>query len=265
MSVEPVDLTPGKRRRITLCNYGASRSGKTQLAATFPRPLFLSDKGESGWETIRYMPVDLFYEPNHRTPSGLSCEVWPISTAQEMLESIPVVAEILRKEPDRWGTLVVDSLTFYADSYFAQLELNYRKAMGQKYDPRRAFQDLGSHLRWIMIRLHEITEPLGVNVVWLALEKPPQESGDPGGILLSGQSALKTPARCDGLLYQRHYRAGADTVYEVHAQPFGIMPAGGRGFQVLPCPMVSPTYRDFEALLGIVPRYGTTAKEVKAA
>jgi hypothetical protein len=115
-----------------------------------------------------------------------------------------------------------------------------------------------------MIRVHEITEPLGINVVWLALEKPPGESGDPGGILLSGQSALKTPARCDGLLYQRAYRAGAETVYEVYPQPFGVMPAGGRGFQALPSPMVSPTYRDFEQLLGIVPRYGTE-KKVKAA
>jgi hypothetical protein len=195
MPVVPVDLTPGKRKRVTLCNYGPSRSGKTELAATFPRPLFLSDKMESGWETIRYMDKAKFYEPEHKTPSGGPCEVWPIAKAEEMLESIPAVQQILQKEPNRWATIVIDSFTFYADSYFASLELLNRKAAGAKYDPRRTFQDLGSHLRWVMIRVHEITEPLGINVVWLALEKPPGESGDPGGILLSGQSALKTPGR----------------------------------------------------------------------
>jgi AAA domain-containing protein len=263
MPVEPVDLTPGKRRRITLCNYGASRSGKTELAATFPRPLFLSDKGESGWETIRYMAKEKFYEPDHKTASGLSCEVWPIGKAEDLLESLPRLEAIFAKEPQKFGTLVIDSFTFYADTYFAQLELGYRRSAGAKYDPRRTYGDLASHLRWIMIRVHEITEPIGCNVVWLALEKQPGETEGGGGILLAGQSALKTPARCDGLLYQRAFRAGNETTYEVYPQPFGIMPAGGRGFQNLPCPMVSPTYRDFEALLGIIPRYGT--KAVKAA
>lgn len=258
--VKPVDLTPGKRRRVTLCNYGASRSGKTQFAATFPRPLFLSDKSESGWETIRYMPEETFYEPNHKTPSGMPCEVWPIAKAEEMGICLPKIQAVLSKEPDRWGTLVIDSFTFYADSYFSALELNYRQAMGSKYDPRKTYGDLASHLRYIMIRIHEITETYGVNVIWLALEKPPGEGGDPGGILLAGQTALKTPARCDGLLYQRSYRSGNETVYEVHSQPFGVMPAGGRGFQNIPCPLTNVTYRDLEKFLGLVPRYGKAAK-----
>lgn len=259
--LKAVDLSPGKRRRITLVLYGSYKTGKTQFAATFPRPLFLSDKGESGWETIRYMSPELFYEPERKTQSNMPVEVFPIAKAEEMNAFLPMVREAITKDPTKYGTIVIDSFTFYSDTYQAALEWKYRQEMGAKYDPRKMFQDLGSHLRNIMIAVHDMTEPFGINVVWICLEKPPGDDS-PGGLLLAGQAANKTPARCDGVLYHKFYSAGKDLVYEVHSRPYGTFMAGGRGFQALPSPLVSATYRDLEQHLGIIPRYG---KAVKAA
>jgi hypothetical protein len=247
--MEPVDLRAGKRKRITVTSYGASRSGKTEFAATFPRPLFLSDSTESGWETMRYMDPNKFYEPGHETPSGGPCEVWPISNAADMMESLAKIEEIVPKNPNRWWTLVIDSLTFYADCYYAALEQNaYKKSGGKPIDPRRLYGDLGSHLRYQMIRVHN----LPFNIVWTCLNKESNDEGKNAGILLPGQNAQKTPARCDALFYHRQYRSGADTIWEMHTQPYGEFTAGGRGMGVLPNVIENPTYRMLEEKLGIV-------------
>lgn len=258
MPREIIDLAPGKRKKLTVMSYGPSRAGKTRFAGTWPRPLFLSDKSEGGYETLRYMKAEALYEPDRRP------EVWPIGKAQEMVEAVQEVEQTIPKDPTRWRTLVIDSLTFYSDAYYAALEqAAYSRSGGKAVDKRHLFQDLGSHLRWLMIRVHE----LPLNVVWLCLEKPPGEGEEAtaGGILLSGQTAQKAPARCDCLFYHRAYRAGADEfTYEIRTRRFGSFPAGGRDEGTLPDP-IEPSYRVLESALQMeVPSFVKT-REKKSA
>ena len=236
--MERIDLSqPNPKRRITALSYGASRSGKTRFAGTWPRPLFLSDASEGGWETLRTMADEDLYEPGKRP------DVWALHSARDMLQALDQLEIDVRA--GKYRTIVVDSLTFYADSYFAALE-QAQVAGDKKRDPRQLYGDLASHLRYLMIRVHN----LPCNVLWLCLDKPPTET-TPGGPLLAGQSADKAPARCDYYLYHRSTTVGQGLVFEVRTKRFGGYPAGGRDGGALPDPM-EPTFRSLEEALGLM-------------
>lgn len=224
--------------RSRFLSYGPSRTGKTAFAATFPRPLFLSDQSEGGWETIRHLDRARFYEPD-KVP-----EVWAIPDAQSMFESLAEIRAMLAADPTRYGTVVIDSLSFYADSYFAQLQAS----VGKTTDSWKLYQNLADHIRVLMIQFHT----LPVHVVWICLESPAGEGEQTGGISLPGQSARKAPARCDFWFYHRTFteRVGAAPIYEVRTRRFGQFPCGGRDGGILPDPITNPSYRDIEEGLG---------------
>ena len=53
----PIRIRPGAgdqsgTKYRTFCCYGNTRCGKTQFAATFPNPVFISDMSERGWVTL---------------------------------------------------------------------------------------------------------------------------------------------------------------------------------------------------------------------
>ncbi len=221
--------------------YGPSGAGKTRFAATFPRPLFLSDRSEKGWETIAWMSDDDFYEKGRRP------EVWAIGKPAEMVEALSEVETIVKKDKQRFRTLVVDQLTHYADAYFSELEmLAYQNAKGKRPDSRQLYNDLASHLRYLMLRVHE----LPLNIVWVCLPKEPDpERGIPGGPLISGRTAVTAPAKCNYWFYCRSYSQNDGTVvHEVRTRQFGAYPARGRDGNTLPDPM-PPSYRAFEEAL----------------
>ncbi len=250
-----VDMSMGKRNKITVLSYGPSRSGKTHFAATFPRPIFLSDASEGGWETIRYMDQSHLYEP------GVMPEVRRIGKAQDMTEELQKIEAAIIETPDQYKTLVVDSLTFYSDSYYMALEMKaFEKSGGKAFEKRHLYQDLASHLRFLMIRVHN----LPLNVVWLCLEKPSGEEGADGGPLLAGQTAMKAPARCDCLFYHRCFQTNASEPpsYEIRTRRFGSNNAGGRDGGALPDPMIA-NYRELETALGLVPFTATEVKRKK--
>lgn len=208
--------------RTTYISYGSLRAGKTRFAATFPRPIFLSEESESGWKTIESMPDEVFFEPGRRP------EVWAISKVSEMIEGITEIKQRHDRDPNSVMTVVIDSLTFYSDLYFNTIE---RMAVesNKPFDPRQLYAKLQGHLRDLRIRTHQI----GINVVWLCLESPPDEHSKIGRPMLVGQNATKFSAGCDYILYHHV----APTGFEIRTRKYGMYIAGGRDEGALPDPL----------------------------
>jgi hypothetical protein len=179
---QPANVMP----KNTFLVYGDSRSGKTTWAATFPRPLFLSDVTEGGWDSIANMDDEQLFEP------GVKPIVWGIEQMADMAvargKAVPLIAS------GRIQTIVVDSLTFYTDLY-----LNFLIGMQTKKDMRAAYGDLGNHLRDLRVQTHA----LPVNVVWLCLTKHPDDDNPIGGPMIPGQQASKFMAGCHYVFHSR--------------------------------------------------------------
>lgn len=212
---------PGKHQRITALSYGASRSGKTRFAGSWPRPLFLSDATESGWTTLQNMDKSILFE------EGRDPKVWAIEKVVDMTKAVKDAEPLIKRGEVR--TIVVDSLTFYSDLVF-----NYFESAGGERDPRRLYQKLAAHLKTLREEIHL----LGCNVVWLCLAKDPGEEQPVGGPMLSGQNAQKFSAGCDYLLYHRHFQSGNGPLqWEIRTRKFGSYAAGGRDEGRLPDPL----------------------------
>lgn len=213
---------PGKLQRITALSYGASRSGKTRFAGSWPRPLFLADATESGWTTLSNMDRNVLFETN-RSPI-----VWAIEKMPDMAKAVRDAEPLIKRGDVQ--TIVIDSLTFYSD-----LAFNYFESIGGERDPRRLYQKLASHLKTLREEIHL----LGCNVLWLCLAKDPGEEQPVGGPMLSGQNAPKFAAGCDYLLYHRHFQNGGagPLQWEIRTRKYTNYAAGGRDEGRLPDPL----------------------------
>lgn len=234
----------GVAPRLTYCAYGPTRSGKTTLAVGFPRPAFLSDVTESGFESLRGISDEFLFEPG----------VKPLVFGVEKMNDMALARQVL--EPHiRSGmikTIVVDSLTFYADLYLTYLF----ESQGANVNNLKAYGALGVHLRDLRVKWHS----MGCNIVWLCLAQDPDEDRPNGLPMIPGKEAGKFGASCDYLFYLRHDRIkqGATMTerYEVHSQPFGKYIAGVRrsdGVPEIPSPMVNATYSSIITAMGYDP------------
>lgn len=143
--------------------------------------------------------------------------------------------EVIGKSKDAPQTLVIDSLTFYADAYFEAVV----KAQGSKVDTRGAYGELLSHIRRLVLSTHA----LPINVVWLALAKAPEDGVS--GIMLAGKSADKIPALCQYWLLARSFHDGKVTRHEIRTKPYGQFPARCRDGGTLPEVLPEATYKSF--------------------
>lgn len=246
-TIVPVRIKSGDRMAATksVLSYGRSRSGKTRFAASWPRPLFISDASERGWSTIETMPVAEFFEPD------VVPQVWPVEDANQMAEAIRDAKPLIDR--GEVMSLVVDSLTFYADSYFGWIKKRVIESNpGKPLDSRALYGNLAEHLKDLRIQLHKWL----CNVVWLCLEKGPDADHRDGGPMLTGQTRDKFPAGCDHVFYHRCYTA-VDTegnegrFWEMHTAPWGVWLAGGRDSGQLPDSIFNPTYREIATLLNL--------------
>jgi hypothetical protein len=233
---QPITTMP----RHTFLVYGDTRTGKTTWAATFPRPLFLSDATEGGWTSIINMDDDQLFEP------GVKPVVWTIELMNDMTTAMTKAEPLIARGAVQ--TIVIDSISFYSDLY-----LNYLIGMQSKKDMRAVYGDLGNHLRDLRARLHL----QGVNVVWLALAKHPEEATPIGSPMVPGQQATKLAAGCDFIFHSRSYqeRRGQELMpleFELRTRKFGMYIAGSRlggTANQLPDPLIG-TYSDMMAALG---------------
>lgn len=234
---EPVLRLP----RNTFLIYGASRSGKTTFAATFPRPLFFSDVTEGGWDSIANMDAEQLFEP------GVKPIVWGIEKMTDMVEAREKATPLIAS--GRVQTIVTDSLSFYCD-----LILNCILMTQSKKDTRAAYGDLGNHLRDMRAKTHM----LPVNVVWLCLDS--LEDDGSGGPMIPGKQAAKFMAGVHYIFYARVYQEKRGSgflpaVFEMRTRTYAGHIAGnrlgGRSAQ-LPDPLIG-SYQDLISSLGYDP------------
>ena len=149
----------------------------------------------------------------------------------------------------RVKTLVISSISFYAD-----LILNAILMRLQKTDMRKAYGELGIHLRNVRIKAHG----LGINVVWEALALQPEEEDGKllamGRPMIPGQQGDKFSAGCDFILHTRaeQPQPTQPPKFEIRTKRYARFIAGNRlGVRVgmLPDPFRG-TYADFMTNLG---------------
>jgi hypothetical protein len=225
--------------RNTFLVYGDSRSGKTTWAATFPRPLFLSDVTEGGWDSIANMNDDQLFEP------GVKPLVWGIEAMTDMVTAREKAAPLIAS--GRVQTIVVDSLSFYCDLFMNFLLMNQVKK-----DTRAAYGDLGNHLRDLRAKTHM----LNVNVVWLCLARHPDEVEPLGRPMIPGQQADKFMAGVHYIFHSRvdQQKRGQELLpptYEMRTKKYAGYLAGNRlggKANLLPDPFVGDYQTLVEAL-----------------
>jgi len=229
----------GLPRPISCMSYGQTRSGKTRWASTWPRPLFFSDATEKGWESIETAPPESFFEPD-RAPI-----VWAIEAPADVHTAIDKAGPLIAS--GEVCTIVFDSLTFYSELFLNKVVGDMQKT--GKVDLRTAYGALSNHLGDLRIKV----EKLNANVVWLALERTPEENERMSMPMLAGKQAAKFSAGCSYILYHRTAIVDKKRSYEMHTQPSEAFIAGGRDAGLLPDIMTNPNYREFAGILGILP------------
>lgn len=235
-----LDEPPGTMPVDTFLIYGDTRSGKTEFAATFPRPLIIADATEGGYTTIKRMDRSKWFEED-RKPI-----VKAVDTMNDMAKLSPEVdAMIARGEV---CTIVFDAFSYYCDFYLAQL-----LKLQSKPDNRQAYGQLGVHLREVRTNYHA----KGVNTVWLCLAKHPDADDPKGRPMIPGQQSDKFSAGVGFLFHSRlnQIREGGKIVeerYELRTKQFGNYIVGnrlGQDAHLLPDPF-SGTYTDLMEALG---------------
>lgn len=249
MTVIPIRIKSGASSMTqyrTFCCYGDTRSGKTRFAGTFPNTVFISDASERGWVTLQTMPEEQFYHP------GQGPVVLPVADQADMIYAMSVA--------ERWvrlgyiDSVVIDSITFYAESWYQHEHQKMLAVAGAKgVDTRALFGALANHLANTRVQIHKWP----CNVAWLALASAPDDD-NPGGPMLSGKSRQRFPAGCDHIFYHRKW-TGKDPdaedqdkeVFEARTKAFGKNIGGGRDSGLLPDPIYYPTFREIAEHLSL--------------
>lgn len=215
--------------------YGDSGAGKTELAHTFPKPIFLVPQNEGSIVTLRgrnqpYVEIVDWDKTPQRGGSG------------SMVHALDALERLYHANPDNfpYDTIVIESVTHLGDLIIDQLTNGGKTQMSQNL-----WGTFGSNLKSIQTRLRR----LQVNVVFIALAKTDSsEDGKTlaGGPYIQGQSADKLPAACDVYGYVELY---GDT-HRVHFKKYRHFSARTR-FNRMPGMMENFHYDDVRDFLGI--------------
>jgi hypothetical protein len=252
----PIRIRPGAgdqsgTKYRTFCCYGNTRCGKTQFAATFPNPVFISDMSERGWVTLENMNVQDFYYPDREIV------IVPVGDQAQVTIAMQHVEQWVRQ--GYFDTVVFDSLTFYAESWFN--DQHQKMARAGTIDTRALYGAMAQHLSNLRTQVHKWP----CNVVWTALASPPADKEE-GGPMLSGKSKFRFAAGCDHIFYHRKYQHQFQdepaedgtvpapyeaTVFEVVTRNMPGYVVGGRDNGKIPDVVHYPTYRYIAECLGI--------------
>lgn len=242
-----IDVTaPTQLRYIRALVLGAIKSGKTHFAATCPKPLFISDAAEGGYETIRAM------DPAYWWDEKVKPEVWAIENAFADIPGMLLRLEAMKADGTfPYQTVVIDPISIYADRVIAELEERLISAAlksGKPADKRAMYGDLLTHLRSILLRFHA----LPANIIWLCHTKD-------GGAAIAGQTADKLPAYMDFTWLCSKMPDAAGPKYELFTQPTGAFSMLGSRWSIkdangkrwgLPSPMV-PSFKSIARITGL--------------
>jgi AAA domain-containing protein len=221
--------------------YGDTGSGKTEIAHTFPRPLFLAPSNEGSIVTLRgrnqpYIEITGMSKAPLREGSG------------SMDHALDAIERLYRADPTNfpYDTIVVESLSHYGDLVIDELTNGGKGQMSQNL-----WGTFGSHIKGIQTRLRT----MDVHVVFNALAKiDVVEKGEGtqrqvfGSPYIQGQSAEKLPSACDVYGYVELY----GDQHRVHFKKYQHFPARTR-FSRMPKLVNNFHYDDIKQYLEVAP------------
>lgn len=200
--------------------HGLTRAGKTTAAATFPSPIFIVPKGEG----------------SHIALSGRKFDYLEVEGPVEMDEALGLLEGREHKakklaqqgkedeaiEAFPWETVVVESLTHYADAIVEE----YTRGGATMMD-KRTWGQLSGHLRSVRARLGR----LPVHVVFIALSKT--LTNDKQEVLsiepsFPGSMNEKLPSACDVVVYMERRAGKPRDSFTAHFNKCGKAVAGSR-------------------------------------
>jgi len=234
--------------------YGATGSGKTEAAATFPRPVFIVPQNEKSIVTLRGLPFPYFEVVDmDKTVFNPKTGVGSMQSVLDKLESG------YRRNPDAFpfDTIVVESLTHYGDLIQEQLTRGGTKSMNQN-----DWGQFASHVRNVQARLRS----LDVHAVFTALDRV--ESGEDGKVLiggphLTGQLAAKLPSSCDVIGYCDLIEGKGDSqIFRIHFRRYKHFPARSR-FRGLPAKVDNFRFANIAQYLGAMEADGVVSTETE--
>lgn len=206
---------------------GDTGSGKTSLAASWPRPCFVVPRNEGSMTTLM----------------GQNFPYKEITTRQDMDRLIKAIEDEYARSPNEFpfDTIVIESVSHYTDLIIEELTQGNRFNMDQQ-----RWGHLSSHLRSVHSRLRA----LDVHTVFTSLAKITRnKDGDiiDGGPLLQGQMSYKLPSACDIFAYCE-VREGRPPLYETWFSTRKGIPARSR-FRGMPPSIKNCRFKDIEPFL----------------
>lgn len=190
--------------RIRCCFYGPTRSGKTHLAATFPRPIFIVPQNEGSEEVIR----------------GRDLPIKKIASSAGMTATLHELLAFQRSgQLHQWGeTVVVESLSHYSEIFEMELTNHGVGTMSGQWGK------YGSHF----VFMREVLWQLDAHVVFTALPAVKTDKG--GGVLRAGVKLYGQPgdllvSSCDLVGYCEQV---AGNQFLCHVENYGPYPGGTR-------------------------------------
>lgn len=200
--------------------YGDTGSGKTEIASTFPRPLFLVPRSEMSVTTLSgrnfpYLVVtDRSSSYNPRTKMG------GLTSILDHLEAF------YKKDAASFpfDTIVLESVTHYMEMVIAELTDGHKAQM----DPGR-YGKLANHLSNIHSRLSNME----IHTVYTALARWHEDTGK-GGPHIPGKTGDMLPSACDVYAYTVAEDQGSDKngkkplKFSLHTRTYKNYPARTR-------------------------------------
>ena len=210
---------------------GDTGTGKTTLASSFPRPLFIVPRNEGSMTALMGRNF-LFKE---------------VSTRKEMDDLLSEIEKEYKHDPNGFpfDTIVVESISHYADLVIEELTLNNRFNMDQQ-----RWGVLSSHFRTIHSRLRA----LDLHTVFTSLVKIDRNKEGAivnGGPLLQGNMSYKLPSACD-IFALCEVREGKVPIYETWFTARNGVPARSR-FPGTPSSIRNCTYGAMKPFLQATP------------
>lgn len=181
---------------MTVFLFGQSGTWKTTWAGTWPSPIFLSCGVEGGDDSLAMLPF-IFGEQMKVPP------VYQITSVAMMRQKVDTICRYY--EQMAWKTVVIDSITFYADLWIHE-RLKDRE---EKYK-QMTTRDWGALENHIVKELAQRLHATRLNVIWIALEKQRTKTAENGDIHIEeekphvqGGTAVKLPAACKMIIHAK--------------------------------------------------------------
>lgn len=190
---------------MTVMVIGPIGTWKTTFCGTWPSPVFLSCGSEGGDDSLGLLP-SIWNIPVPPT--------FPISSVAQMKEMLTFVVQ--NAKMFGWKTVVIDSATFYIDTWIQDcITLRYNELSAKRsLRASEEFQLQMTQQDWGLLEYHIMKEMVGIlhnsrlNVIWTALPKDKTAPDGKGGRYtverlpdISGASGRKLPGVCKLVLW----------------------------------------------------------------